>query len=325
VTINDEQKLDLFRNLLRTCRMDEYACQCLRQGAIKLFWHSGAGMEAVGLGGASMLAPHDYVWYHYRGHGLPYLLGRGGDPKPFFAEHFGKASGCAQGRSGYHVVAPDVGIFGFFGFLGAGLGVSVGYGLSAQRNGRGQAVLCGLGDGTANRGNIHESLNMAALWKLPIVYLCENNGWVVYTPRSGTYAGPSGDYTELVESYGIPARVIDGQDVFAVAEAVAEGLRHARSGQGPYFIEAKTFRYHSHSEGQPDLCYFEPRDVEGLERNPLQIARSRLIDEGLLREEQIEVMEKDVAAEIAEIDRFAREAPDIVPTVESLQAAMYAS
>jgi len=142
--------------------MDEYACKCLRQGAIKLFWHSGAGMEAVGLGGASMLAPHDYVWYHYRGHGLPYLLGRGGDPKPFFAEHFGKASGCAQGRSGYHVVAPEVGIFGFFGFLGAGLGVAVGYGMSAKRRGEGQAVLCGLGDGTAtNRSSPVQVLNLS--------------------------------------------------------------------------------------------------------------------------------------------------------------------
>jgi len=160
---------------------------------------------------------------------------------------------------------------------------------------------------------------------LPIVYLCENNGWVVYTPRSGTYAGPSGDYTQLVESYGIPARIVDGQDVFAVAEAVAEGLEHARSGQGPYFVEAKTFRYHSHSEGQPDLSYFEPREVEGLERNPLEIARTRLIDEGLLSEERIEAMEKDVAAEIADIDRFARDAPEIAPTVENLQAAMYAN
>jgi pyruvate dehydrogenase E1 component alpha subunit len=325
MTLDDQQKLDLFRNLLRTCRMDEYACRCLQQGAIKLFWHSGAGMEAVGLGGASMLAPHDYVWYHYRGHGLPYLLGRGGDPKPLFAEHFGKASDSGKGRSGYHVVAPEVGIFGFFGFLGAGLGVAVGYGMSAKLRGEGQAVLCGFGDGTANRGNIHESLNMTALRKLPVVYLCENNDWVVYTPRSGTYAGPSGDYTELVASYGVPARVVDGQDVFAVAEAVAEGLEHARSGQGPFFIEAKTYRYHSHSEGQPDLRYFEPREVEGLERSPLRVAQARLAGEGLLSEEQLAAMEEEVAAEIAAIDQFARSAPDIVPTAESLRAAMYAS
>ena len=325
MTLTDEQKLSLFRNLLRAYRMDEYACRCLKQGAIKLFWHSSAGMEAVGVGGASMLAPDDYVWYHYRGHGLPYLLGRGGDPKLLFAEHFGKASGCAQGRSGYHIVAPDVGIFGFFGFLGAGLGVAVGYGMSAKRRGEGQAVLCGLGDGTATRGNMHESLNMAALWKLPIVYLCENNGLVVHTPQSGTYAGPSGDYKELVESYGIPARVVDGQDVFAVAEAVAEALRHARSGQGPAFVEAKTFRYHSHTEGQADLRYFTPREVEGRDRDPLGIARARLISEGLLTEERVDALEKEVETEIAEIDRFARDAPDFVPTVESLHAATYAS
>jgi TPP-dependent pyruvate/acetoin dehydrogenase alpha subunit len=325
MTLTDEQKLSLFRNLLRASRMDEYACRCLKQGAIKLFWHSSAGMEAVGVGGASVLAPHDYVWYHYRGHGLPYLLGRGGDPKLLFAEHFGKASGCAQGRSGYHIVAPDVGIFGFFGFLGAGLGVAVGYGMSAKRRGEGQAVLCGLGDGTATRGNIHESLNMAALWKLPIVYLCENNGMVVHTPQSGTYAGPSGDYKELVESYGIPARVVDGQDVFAVAEAVTKALQHARSGQGPVFVEAKTFRYHSHTEGQADLRYSTPREAEGKDRDPLSIARARLISEGLLTEGRVDALEQEIEAEIAEIDRFSREAPDFVPTNESLHAATYAS
>ncbi|MFE4664660.1 thiamine pyrophosphate-dependent dehydrogenase E1 component subunit alpha [Streptomyces sp. NPDC056716] len=324
MTLTDEKKLTLFRTLLRASRMDEYARDCLRQGAIKLFWHSSAGMEAVGVGGASMLAPDDYVWYHYRGHGLPYLLGRGGDPRPLFAEHFGKASGCAQGRSGYHVVAPEVGIFGFFGFLGAGLGVATGYGMSAQHRGAGQAVLCGLGDGTANRGNIHESLNLAALRKLPVVYLCENNGYVVYTPRSSTYAGPSGDYKELVESYGIPARVVDGQDVFAVAEAVAEALERARAGYGPAFIEAKTFRYRPHSEGQADLTLAAKREVQGLDRDPLRLARERLAREELLGDEEFAAMEQEVAAEIAEIDRFARSAPDMVPTVESLRAATYA-
>jgi acetoin:2,6-dichlorophenolindophenol oxidoreductase subunit alpha len=272
-----------------------------------------------------MLAPDDYVWYHYRAHGLPYLLGRGGDPKPLFAEHFGKASELGKGRSGYHVVAPEQGIFGFFGFLGAGLGVAVGYGMSAKRRGEGQAVLCGFGDGTGNRGNLHESLNMAALWKLPIVYLCENNGLVVYTPRSGTYAGPTGTYSELVESYGIPVRVVDGQDVFAVAEAAAEGLERARSGQGPFFIEAKTHRYRSHSEGQPDLNYNEPREVEGLDRTPVQVARARLAEQGLLTDAQFEQLEEQVAAEIAEIDRFALSAPDIIPTADSLRSAMYAS
>jgi len=325
MTLTDEQKLSLFRTLLRACRMDEYACRCLKQGAIKLFWHSSAGMEAVGVGGASVLAPDDYVWYHYRGHGLSYLLGRGGDPKLLFAEHFGKASGCAQGRSGYHIVAPEAGIFGFFGFLGSGLGVAVGYGMSAKRRGEGQAVLCGLGDGTATRGNIHESLNMAALWRLPIVYLCENNGMVVHTPQSGTYAGPSGDYRELVESYGIPARVVDGQDVFAVAEAVTDALRHARAGHGPVFVEAKTFRFHSHTEGQADLRYSAPREAQGLDRDPLSIARARLISEGLLTEERVDALEKEVEAEIAEIDRFSRDAPDFVPTTEGLLAATYAS
>jgi pyruvate dehydrogenase E1 component alpha subunit len=166
---------------------------------------------------------------------------------------------------------------------------------------------------------------MAALWKLPIVYLCENNGWVVYTPRSGTYASPSGDYTELVESYGIRARVVDGQDVFAVAEAVAEALRDARAGLGPVFIEAKTFRYHPHSEGQADLRYFTLREVEGRNRDPLRIARARLISEGLLTEERVDALEKEVEAEIAEIDRFSREAADFIPTNESLLAATYAS
>lgn len=325
MTLTDEQKLTLYRNLLRATRMDEYACTCLREGAIRLFWHSSSGMEAVGVGGSTMMGSDDYVWYHYRGHGLPYLLGRGGDPRQLFAEHFGKSSELGEGRSGYHVVAPEVGIFGFFGFLGSGLGVAVGYGMSAQRAGDGRAVLCAFGDGTATRGNLHESLNMASLWKLPIVYLCENNDMVVYTPRSGTYSGPSGDYTELVESYGIPARVVDGQDVFAVAEAVADALEHARDGRGPMFIEAKTHRFHSHSEGQPDLLYSSPRVVEGRDRDPVLVAQQRLLGEGLLSEESIRKLEEEVADEIAEIDRFAREAPEFVPTVEGLTAAMYAN
>jgi acetoin:2,6-dichlorophenolindophenol oxidoreductase subunit alpha len=319
-----DPKFDLYRTLLRARRLDEFARRCLTEGAIRLFWHSSAGAEAVGVGAASAFAPDDYVWYHYRGHGLPYLLGRGGDPRPLFAEHFGKATGSAKGRSGFHIVAPEVGIYGFFGYLGAGLGVSVGYGMSAKLRESGQAVLGALGDGTAQKGQFHESMNMSALWKLPIVWVCENNGWVVYTPRSGSFAIPSGHFSDLVRAYGIPVNVVDGQDVFAVAEAVKTGLDHVRSGEGPYFVEAMTYRFRTHAEGQPDLAYDKPRMVEGLERDPVEVAKAMLIAEGKLTEGDSQALELEIAAEISEIERFCRDAPEILPSTSDFESATYA-
>jgi pyruvate dehydrogenase E1 component alpha subunit len=239
------------------------------------------------------------------------MIGKGIDPKTYLAEHCGRATGCAGGLGGVHACYDDLGIMGAGGTLGSGFSVSVGWGLAAQMNGTEQVVVCFFGDGTSNRGTWHEAANMAALWKLPIVWVCENNGIAQYVPVESAY--PLKDLANMASAYGTPSVVVDGQDVVAVAEAVGEAVKRARKGKGPSFVECKTARFGPHGIGNPDSIHGKPRDPKEIEklkkRDAIELFRKRLLEQGTLTKKMVAKIEADAVVEVEQALEFIEESP----------------
>ncbi|MBU2551110.1 MAG: thiamine pyrophosphate-dependent dehydrogenase E1 component subunit alpha [Proteobacteria bacterium] len=306
-----EQLLKLYSNLVRTRAFDQAAVRLNAEGKLFSFYHPALGGEAPGVGGTTFLRKDDVVYPHLRGHGFPHLIGKGCDPKTYLAEHCGRATGSGKGLGGVHAEYPELGIFGGGGTIGSAFPVSVGWGVAAKKNGWGQVVVCFFGDGSSNRGTFHEAANMAAVWKLPVVWVCENNGVAQYVPIKDAY--PLDDIASLGAGYGMPAVVVDGQDVVAVAEAVMAAVERAREGHGPSLVECKTLRFGAHGIGNPDKIHGQPRDPEELEamrrRDPVELFRSRLLEQGVLTPEDIERIDGEAQREVEEARRFIDESP----------------
>jgi TPP-dependent pyruvate/acetoin dehydrogenase alpha subunit len=230
----------------------------------------------------------------------------------------------AGGIAGFHGVDAEHGIFGAGGTIGSQFPVSTGWALAAKKNGRGQVTICGFGDGSSNRGTLHEAMNLAAIWKLPIVWVCENNLYAQFMPLKDAY--PREDIADLAAGYNMPGVIVDGQDVIAVHEAVQAAVERARAGEGPSLIECKTYRYREHSEGSADIAHTDPRPAEEIEswkkRDPIKLFQKQLLEQGVLTEADVERIEAEVTAETAEIEKFALESP--VPDPDILQKALYA-
>ena len=325
MSLTSEQKLTLYRNLVRARRWDRLFAGLISQGKLLGFYHQGEGGEAPGVGACSFLRKDDFAWPHIRGHGLPHMISKGTDPKYFLAEHTGKQDGVCRGVSTFHGCNPEYGMYGSAGTIGSNFPVCTGYGLAAKLNGRGQVVVSCFGDGTSNRGTLHEAFLVSANWKLPIVWVCENNGLAMYVPVEQHH--PMKDIASLAPGYGMPYKVVDGQDVFAVAEAVLEFVERARRGEGPAFVECKTVRYHEHDIGMPDLVGTVPRTPEDIanlrKRDPINLARDRLLEERVLSEEQVEEIDSAVKAELEEAERFANASPITDPAI--LDGLLYAT
>lgn len=322
--LTQEQMTILYSNLVRSRRMDEKLVQGLADGKTVSFFHSVQGEEAVGVGGCTFLRPDDYVYYHHRGHGLAHIISKGGSPKQFIAEHYGKATGCCSGIAAIHFVDPALGILGFSGTIGSAFPVSLGWGLAAKKNGRGQVAVCFFGDGGSNRGTLHEAMNMAAVMKLPIVWVCHNNLYAQFMPLHDSF--PSEDIATMAVPYRMPAEVVDGQDVVAVHEAVQAAVARARAGEGPSLVECKTYRYRAHAEGVPDISHYEPRPPDEVaawkDRDPLVLFRQRLLADGVLSDSDLDRVEAEAAAEMDAAERFAMDSPAADAAV--LQGMLYA-
>jgi pyruvate dehydrogenase E1 component alpha subunit len=313
ITMKLEKKhlVTLYTNLVKARAYDNLCTKMLATGKLIGFYHQSAGGEAPGVGACSFLREDDILYPHLRGHSIPHMLGKGIDIKSYLAEHAGKKTGMCKGISSFHKCEPEKGIYGYSGLIGSVFPLSVGFGLGAKKNGRGQVVVSCFGDGGSNRGTLHEAFLMSNNWKLPIVWVCENNGLAIYVPTSESH--PTENIADLAKGYGMPGAVIDGQDVIAVAEAVNAAVVRARAGKGPSMVECKTTRYYEHDIGVPDLAGWKPRTKEEIdklrERDPIKVCRENLMKRGILTQKDIKRIDGEAAAEVEEAERFVKESP----------------
>jgi pyruvate dehydrogenase E1 component alpha subunit len=305
-TVDTETLLAWFERMVLIRHTEQAAYDLFMAGLVKGTTHLAVGQEAVAVGAAGALFPDDYVLCTYRGH--HHVMARGASPEACLAELMSRSTGLCQAKGGsMHLTSAEHGMLGSYAIVGAHLPIACGAAWSAKMRGSRQVAVAFFGDGATNIGAFHEALNLAAVWKLPVVFICENNLYMEYTPISSVtaVAQPAAD---RAASYGIPAELVDGNDVLAVHQATAGAAERARAGGGPTIIEALTYRHHGHSRADP-AKYRPAEEVERwLARDPLLIARGQLLERGV-RPDQLERLEADVAAGVAAAVQTARDAP----------------
>lgn len=326
--LTEQQKLLLFRNLAGAMALDRMMMRIIRAGKLTGFYHEGGLAMAPGTAAGTFVHKDDAMWPHYRGHGLAHILGKGADVKHYVAEHMGRTTGCCKGRSSYHVSFPEDHLFGWSGNIAANFGVCTGYGLAAKYKRSKQIVMNCSGDGSYGEGRCHEAMLMAANWKLPVIFWCEANGMMQHTNMKDAFPGPN--ISVLAAGYGIPALIVDGQDLFACGEAALIAIAHARGGNGPFFVECKTLRAQEHSVGGVNYEGTLARDPQlmqdwKLNRDPFTLAAARLTEEGLITQREIDAILAKAESDAAEMEAFSESSPKAMPSIEELQADVYAA
>jgi pyruvate dehydrogenase E1 component alpha subunit len=291
--------------LLARC-FEEAVSRSYREGNLPGFVHLYIGQEAVVAGVSAHLQRTDYVATTHRGH--PSFLAKGVPARELMAELWGRQTGLCGGRGGsMHLYALEYGMLGNQGVVGSGIPHAVGAAFSAQYRGTSQVAVSFFGDGAANVGSFHEGLNLASIWKLPIVFVCENNLYGLETPFQRATAGH--DIAARAANYALPGFQVDGQDVLAVYEAAGAAVDRARSGGGPTLIECRTYRYHGHHEGDPGSSYRTPEEVaQWRQRDPILLFRNRLLEHGFAPDD-LDRMEREVEALIQDAVQFAAASP----------------
>ncbi|HHV08510.1 MAG TPA: thiamine pyrophosphate-dependent dehydrogenase E1 component subunit alpha [Firmicutes bacterium] len=314
-----EKLVDLYRQMLRVREFETKVTELFAQGKIPGFVHLYIGEEATAVGACANLRPDDYITSTHRGHG--HCLAKGGDMKLMMAELFGKESGYCKGKGGsMHIADMDMGILGANGIVGGGLGIAPGAGLSAKLRGTDQVTVCFFGDGASNQTTFHEGINLASVWKLPVIFVCENNEYGISLHQSKHQR--VADVADRAVAYGIPGVVVDGNDVMAVYEAVGEAVKRARAGEGPTLIEAKTYRWRGHFEGDPTVYRSDKELAEWKERCPIARFSKHLLDMDVVTEEELDKIKAEVDTEVEESVRFAEESP--LPAPEEALEDVYA-
>jgi TPP-dependent pyruvate/acetoin dehydrogenase alpha subunit len=306
MTDRPEELLGLLTSMVRIRRVEERLSELFTQGKIPGFIHVSIGQEAVPAGVCSCLAREDAVLTTHRGHG--HAVAKGIDLKRFMAEIFGRRTGFCKGRSGsMHVADPAAGVMGANGIVGGGLPISLGTALAAQYRGEKAVTVCFFGDGASNEGTFHESLNVAALWGLPVVFCCENNDWAQFTPQS-RYMKVEG-VARRADAYGMPGVAVDGADVLAVRRAAEEAVARARRGEGPTLLECKVRRWFGHYVGDAQK-YRSAEDVKAAKAaDPLQRFAAHLAGSGVLGPDELPRIEAGIEAEIDAAVAYAVESP----------------
>jgi acetoin:2,6-dichlorophenolindophenol oxidoreductase subunit alpha len=298
--------LQMYAGMLRVRLFEERVRELFATGRIPGFLHTSVGQEATAVGAASALRPDDYVLSTHRGHG--HLVAKGGALRGLMAELYGKANGICHGKGGtMHIADASVGYLGANGVLASGCVLAPGVGLSITQRRSGQVVLTFFGDGAANRGPFHEGVNMAALWRLPVIFLCENNRWASTTAHALSAAG--GSIAARAAGYGIPGEAIDGNDVLAVHDAVSRAAERARRGEGPSLIEAHTIRWVGHFEGDAQAYRSREEAAEGRRTDPIARLAGVLERRGLLDQAHAERIRAQVTAEIDDAVAHAEASP----------------
>jgi pyruvate dehydrogenase E1 component alpha subunit len=313
-----EELLGLLRQMMLIRRFEEKSAEMYARGRIAGFLHLYIGQEAVGVGAIAAIGPDDYVVSHYRDHGQ--ALARGLDPNAIMAELFGRTTGVSKGRGGsMHLFDVSRHFMGGYAIVGGHLPLTCGLALASKQLKNGRSVLCFFGDGAVNQGEFHESLNLAAIWQLPVIFLCENNLYGMGTDIRRVSAEV--EVYRRACAYNIPAEQADGMEVLDVRDAVRKAVQHTRDGRGPYFVEAVTYRFRGHSMADPEFYRTKEEVQHWRARDPILLFERKLRDWGLIDDAGIKRLEDEVENVVNEAERFAEESP--APDVSTLYDDVY--
>ncbi|MFO7678719.1 MAG: pyruvate dehydrogenase (acetyl-transferring) E1 component subunit alpha [Chloroflexota bacterium] len=300
--VEKDHGLHLLKEMIRIRRLEEKSAELYTKMKIRGFLHLYIGEEAVAVGVMSALKPEDSILATYREHGQ--ALARGMSMNAIMAEMYGKLEGCCRGRGGsMHLFDKELNFLGGSGIVGGGLPLAVGCALADKMRGRNHVAACFFGDGAAAEGEFHESLNLAALWNLPVLFVLENNLYAMGTAIK--YSHSNVNLAERAATYNMPAKVVDGMDVLAVEEAAKEAAAAIRAGKGPYFLEIRTYRFRAHSMFDAELYRDQAEVKEWQKQDPIVQFTKLLKEQRLITDEEIARIEKEVAAEVETAVAFA--------------------
>jgi TPP-dependent pyruvate/acetoin dehydrogenase alpha subunit len=316
--LSPQVALALYRSMVAIREFELKVQEVYRSGVMPGFIHLYVGQEAVAAGVCAHLGPSDYVTSTHRGHG--HALAQGVPMGELFAEIWGRPRGCNGGRGGsMHIYEPGCGFLGTNGIVAAGIPLAAGAALAAELRGESQVAVSFFGDGAVNNCAFHEGVNMATVWGLPVVFVCENNLYATETPLSA--ATRNTDIASRSAAYGLPGVAVDGNDVIAVYHAAGEAIRRARSSEGPTLIECRTYRVTGHFEGDPGIGYRTKEEIaEWKARDPIVRFRNQAAE--LLPQDAIDPIDRDVRAKVEAAYQFALESPEADP--ESVTQHVYA-
>ena len=305
--LDRDMLLKLFRTMATIRHFEERGIPETGQRGMSASVHSSAGQEAVPTGVCANLTDEDYIGSTHRGHG--HCIAKGVDPKTMMAELFGRSTGNNQGKGGsMHIADMSKGMLGTNGIVAGSVPLAVGAALTSKLRKLGRVAVAFFGDGGANQGVLHESMNLASVWKLPVIFCCENNGYAESTPVE--YALSVSNVSDRAPAYNMPGVHVDGMDVFAVYDAASQAVARARAGDGPTLLECRTYRYYGHTVFDNPLSYRTKEEEEYWRgRDPLKIFRETVLPQGDITEEELEGIETEVAALMEEAVKFADESP----------------
>jgi len=302
--VDREHALFLLQEMLRVRRFEEKSAEMYSLQKIHGFLHLYIGEEATGIGAMQAFSPDDAIVATYREHG--HALARGIPARVLMAEMFGKVTGCSRGHGGsMHFFDAGKRFYGGYAIVGGGLPIAVGLALADKLQNRSRITACFFGDGAVAEGEFHESLNLAALWKLPVVFLCENNLYAMGTALARHQAQT--DISRKAGSYGMASNAVDGMDVLAAEAAVRQAAQSVRTGNGPFLLELRTYRFRAHSMADPDLYRTKAEIEEWKKRDPIVLFQSRLREWGFLEDSDLERIETKIGAEIDDAVQFAED------------------
>lgn len=309
--LNTEQMILMYKRMLMIRRFDERAVELYRTGELPGFLHPYIGEEATAVGVCANLRKDDYITSTHRGHG--HLIAKGGSLDKMMAELYARTTGYCHGKGGsMHIADVSLGILGANGIVGAGIPIATGAALSAKMRKTDQVAVSFFGDGASNQGVFHEALNLASIWELPVVYVCENNQYGMGTPQSKHQHIK--DISIRAKAYGIPGVSVDGNDVIKVYETASEAIARARRGDGPTLIECKTYRFHGHHVGDPGTSYRTRDEVEEWkQRDPILRLRTMILEEEGFSEAELEAIDAEVIEKLQKAIQFAKNSPSPLP------------
>jgi TPP-dependent pyruvate/acetoin dehydrogenase alpha subunit len=318
--LTKDKLLWIYERMRLIREFENRAADLFAQGKVPGFVHLYAGEEAIAIGVCAHLTDRDYITSTHRGHG--HCIAKGVDINAMMAELYGKKTGSCKGKGGsMHIADATKGMLGANGIVGAGGPLACGSGLTAKVKGTDQVTICFFGDGAAEQGTMHESMNLASIWKLPVIFVCENNGFAQTTPSH--YHCAAVDIADRATGYNMPGFSVDGTDLFAVYEAAGEAIARARRGEGPTLIECKAFRYYGHFQGDNLSYYTEEDKAQQKARDPIDKFAKRVLDRKLLSEAELAEIDARAKKVLDEAVQFAEQSP--YPALDAILTDVYVS